>query len=36
MILGYVSLKALSKKVKAEALMHVDTKPHIDEPPRPP
>jgi hypothetical protein len=34
MILGYISWKALSEKVKSKALVHMDAKPHIDEPPR--
>ena len=32
-VLCYISREALCKKIKLKALVHVETKPHIDEPP---
>jgi len=32
-ILGYVSGEVLRKEVELKALVHMDTEPHIDEPP---
>jgi len=33
MVLGYIFGEALCEKIKLEALVHVEAKPHVDEPP---
>jgi len=33
MVLDYISGEALCEKIKLEALVHMEAKPHVDKPP---